>query len=261
MYYERCNDKMESLTELYKIGRVPSSSHTIGPERACMIFKSNNRSADAFKAILYGSLAKTGKGYGTDVVISKTFMPFKCSVEFDFGNIDIPHPNTMKLIAYKSGREIDSVRVFSVGGGSIEFENYNVKRNERIYKLSKFSEIADYCRQNSIRLWEYVVQNEDKDFHTYMKNVWEQMKQAILNGLNDEGMLPGGLEVMKKAKSLYSSQHIDETAETRENRMVCSYAFAVSEQNASGEKIVTAPTCGAAGIVPAVLHYNSLLLN
>ncbi len=247
---------MESLTELYKIGRGPSSSHTIGPEKACMIFKSNNTNADQFKVILYGSLAKTGKGHGTDVIIKKTFMPFKCSVEFDFFNTNIPHPNTMKLVAYKLGKKIDSVRVFSVGGGSIEFENYNRLKPHKIYKLSNFCEIASYCKLNCIRLWEYVVENENNDFFDYMEAVWDQMKKSILNGLSDEGVLPGGLKVVKKAKSLYSSESVDETEQTKENRIVCSYAFAVSEQNASGETIVTAPTCGAAGIVPAVLYYH-----
>lgn len=90
----------------------------------------------------------------------------------------------------------------------------------------------------------------------HMQDIWEAMKMSVKNGLADSGTLPGGLGVQKKAKSLFNNQHIDETAETRENRMVCSYAFAVGEQNASGERIVTAPTCGAAGIVPAVLYYQ-----
>ena len=107
-----------------------------------------------------------------------------------------------------------------------------------------------------MRLWEYALENEDSSFIPYMQNIWEVMKNSIKSGLLDEGILPGGLEVQKKAKSLYNSQHIDESAETKENRMVCSYAFAVSEQNASGEKIVTAPTCGAAGVLPAVLYYQ-----
>ena len=247
---------MESLTELYKIGRGPSSSHTIGPEKACMIFKAKNAEADKFKAILYGSLAKTGKGHGTDTVIRKTFLPADCEIEFNYIDADLPHPNTMELVAFKGNTECNRVKVFSVGGGSIVFENDTVKKPEKIYSLDKFSDIAEYCNEKSIHLWEYVLETEDEEFLKYMQDIWEAMKVSIKSGLVDSGTLPGGLEVQKKAKYLFNNQHIDESSETREHRMVCSYAFAVGEQNASGERIVTAPTCGAAGIVPAVLYYQ-----
>lgn len=247
---------MESIAELYKIGRGPSSSHTIGPERACAIFKSTNSDADEFKVTLFGSLAKTGKGHGTDAVIEKTMAPIKCQVEFDFITTDIPHPNTMDMIAYRNGEEICRKRVLSVGGGSIVFEGHRVEESKRIYKLSTFNDISDYCKKKNIRLWEYAMENEDDGFYDHMINVWKTMKETIRRGLDDSGELPGGLKVQKKAKLLFNNQHIDETAETRENRMVCAYAFAVGEQNASGETIVTAPTCGAAGIVPAVLYYQ-----
>ncbi len=247
---------MESLTELYKIGRGPSSSHTIGPEKACMIFAGKNINADRFRAILYGSLAKTGKGHGTDVVIKKTFFPIECDVEFNLTENNIPHPNTMKLIAYKDNIEIDKARVFSIGGGSIVFENSCAEKPKKIYKLNKFGDIADYCKRKSISIWEYAMENEQPGFEKHIWKIWEAMKESITNGLKDEGVLPGGLGVQKKAKILFESQHNGETPEAREGRMVSSYAFAVGEQNASGEKIVTAPTCGAAGVLPAVLYYN-----
>lgn len=247
---------MESISEIYKIGRGPSSSHTIGPEKACILFAEKNVRADKFKAVLYGSLAKTGKGHGTDVVIKKTFLPLPCDVEFNIIESNLSHPNTMELIAYKDNKEIDKVKVLSVGGGSIEFENYCTKKNKAVYKLTKFNDIAEYCKEHSIRPWEYALRNENEEFTEYMQCVWSTMKQSIQNGLNDDGVLPGGLNVQKKAKALFNSEHIDETSETRENRMVCAYAFAIGEQNASGEKIVTAPTCGAAGVVPAVLYYQ-----
>lgn len=247
---------MESLRELYKIGRGPSSSHTIGPEKACVIFKERNKNADSFKAILYGSLAKTGKGHGTDEVIKKTFLPKRSEIQFDFVSNDLKHPNTMELISYKENAELERVRVYSVGGGSVIFENDIQKAPKKVYSLDKFTEIAKYCKEKDIRLWQYALENEDKDFKEYMYNIWNAMKTSIKNGLDDEGVLPGGLGVLKKAKSLFESQHVDETPVTKENRMVCAYAYAVGEQNASGEKIVTAPTCGAAGIVPAVLYYQ-----
>lgn len=247
---------MESITQLYKIGRGPSSSHTIGPEKACMIFKEKNYDADKFKAILYGSLAKTGEGHGTDTVIKKTFLPYPSEVEFNCENTDIPHPNTMDIISYKNGKETNRVRVLSVGGGSVVFENYPVIKPKKIYNLNKFSDIATYCESKSIRMFEYAIEVENDEFLKYMHSIWDAMKESITKGLQDNGILPGGLNVVKKARSLFNNQHIDESAETKEHRMVCSFAFAVGEQNASGEKIVTAPTCGAAGIVPAVLYYQ-----
>lgn len=249
-------DGMESMRELYKIGRGPSSSHTIGPERACKVFLRNNPNADHFRAILYGSLAKTGTGHGTDTVIKKTLAPIPCEVEFNLTKTDLEHPNTMELVAYQKNKETDRALILSVGGGSIVFNHATEEKPAKVYKETKFSEIEAYCKEKNIRLWEYAEENEGEGFFDYMADIWSAMKASIRNGLADEGILPGGLGVAKKARSLFNNQHIDESAETRENRMVCSYAFAVSEQNASGEKIVTAPTCGAAGVLPAVLYYQ-----
>lgn len=259
---ERKNDEkpagMESLSELYKTGAGPSSSHTMGPEKACRIFADRNDNADSFKVILYGSLAKTGKGHGTDVVIRKTFAPKEVTVEFDTSvpAVSLPHPNTMDIIAIKNGRKADSARVMSVGGGSIVSDDFRIPVPGLIYPETSFKEISDFCRKNKLRLWQYVERREGEGFSEHMANIWETMKDSINRGLEDEGVLPGGLEVVKKAKTLYNSQHIDESAETRENRIVCSYAFAVSEQNASCGKVVTAPTCGASGVVPACLYYQ-----
>lgn len=247
---------MESLSELYKIGRGPSSSHTIGPEKACRIITEKYPEADEFKIILYGSLAKTGKGHGTDAVIRKTLMPKKCTVEFDCTCTDIPHPNTMDIFIYINGSVHKKVRVLSVGGGSIVFDGIAEQKPPLIYKENSFSQIAEYCNKNSKRIWEYVAENEGPDCFERLKKVWSAMQASIKNGLADEGILPGGLGVHKKAKSLYNSRYIGESNETRENRIVCAYAFAVGEQNAAGETIVTAPTCGAAGVVPAVLYYH-----
>jgi L-serine dehydratase len=162
----------------------------------------------------------------------------------------------MELAAYRKGVLLGKERVVSVGGGSIRFEGETEMPPSRIYALDKFCDIAAYCREKDLRLWEYVLSVENTRFPSYMQEIWCAMKEAIIRGISDEGILPGGLGVVKKAKSLSENQHPDESAETKENRMVCAYAFAVSEQNASGERIVTAPTCGAAGVLPAVLYYN-----
>ena len=253
---EQAGIGMETLRGLYKIGRGPSSSHTIGPERACKQFLAEHPEIDELRAVLYGSLAKTGKGHGTDRIIRATVAPLPCNVLFDEHRTDLPHPNTMDLVGLCQGKEIARARVMSVGGGSILFEGQDPASIPRVYPESTFADIAAYCRENGLRLWEYALRYEDEEFFSYMGEVWQTMKQSILRGLEDEGILPGGLNVKKKAKSLYRSQHIDESAETRENRMVCAFAFAVSEQNADGGEIVTAPTCGAAGVLPAVLYYE-----
>ena len=248
--------KMQSLTELYKIGRGPSSSHTMGPEKACMLFKDKYSNADRFKVILYGSLAKTGVGHGTDRIVVETLAPIPCEVVFNPSDIPLPHPNTMDLFAYEGEQEIGKLRVMSVGGGEICFEGTPLAVPPDVYEMASFEHIAAYCRKHYLRLWEYVKEVEGEAVWQHLYEIWDAMKTSIRVGLNTSGILPGGLEVVRKAKQLQDRQHIDESAETRENRMVCAFAFAVSEQNAAGERIVTAPTCGSAGVMPAVLYYQ-----
>lgn len=257
-YVRESYTRMESVKELYRIGRGPSSSHTIGPEKACRIMRERFPTADLFRITLYGSLAKTGRGHGTDEVIKKTLAPIPCEVKFNLNDTVIPHPNTMDIVALKNGRELSRARVKSVGGGKILFDGERAEEVFSPYAETKFHDIAVYCQEKGIRLWQYVEENEQDDFWDYMQEIWDTMKTSIKRGLNDEGILPGGLGVHKKAKSLYNNQHLDESNQTRENRLVCSYAFAISEQNASGETIVTAPTCGAAGVLPAVLYYQQI---
>ncbi len=247
---------MKSLRAIYRIGRGPSSSHTIGPERACEMIKKSYPRADSFTAILYGSLAKTGVGHGTDRVIKSTFYPIPCDIRFNRTLNELPHPNTMDIIAYEKGYELGRSRVASVGGGKIVVDGVEYGEGDDVYPVSSFEAIAEVCRRDDIRLWQYAHRFEGDELLDHLALVWEQMKKSIACGLADEGVLPGGLSVQKRAKQLYNSRHIDESAETRENRLVCAYAFAVSEQNACAEHIVTAPTCGASGVLPAVLFYE-----
>ena len=247
---------MKSLTELYKIGRGPSSSHTMGPEKAAKLFMERNKSAYSFKVILYGSLAKTGKGHGTDVVLKKTFTK-PVDVVFDYENENLPHPNTMDLFAIDlNGKITDSWRVYSVGGGAIEVEGESSIDPPEVYPHHTFEQIRAYCDENEISIPQYVERFEGAQIRGYLATIWETMKNAIKQGLKASGVLPGGLNTERRAKILYQQRHIDETPQTKENRLVCAYAFAVSEQNASGEVIATAPTCGACGILPAVLKYE-----
>ncbi len=244
---------MKSLKELYRIGKGPSSSHTIGPERACKIFLAENPEAESFKAVLYGSLAKTGVGHGTDGVVKSVLK--NVEIECDDGSDGLPHPNTMDLFAYNGGRETASMRVYSVGGGAIRIEGRPSGEGKEVYPLESFAEIRRFCEERALRLSDYVFVCEGEALKEYLKEVWQAMKASVEAGLKAQGVLPGGLGVERKARFLYRQKHIDESAETKENRLVCAYAFAVSEQNASAGTIVTAPTCGASGVLPAVLKY------
>ncbi len=249
---------MQSLKEIYKIGRGPSSSHTMGPERAAKLMRARHPEADAFRVTLYGSLALTGKGHGTDAVLKKTFEPLPCEVVFDGLSPTPVHPNTLDICALKGGRELALTRFYSVGGGTLKIEGEpegGTGADGAVYPLSTYDDISAYCAGKNIRLWQYVEECEGEGIFTYLAGVWERMKAAIHEGLTTTGVLPGCLGTERRAQHLYNQRHIDESAQTRENRLVCSYAFAVSEQNASGGVIVTAPTCGSCGVVPSVLNY------
>ncbi|MEI2394410.1 L-serine ammonia-lyase [Paenibacillus phytohabitans] len=247
---------MRSLTELFKIGSGPSSSHTMGPEKAARIFKSENEDADEFKALIYGSLAKTGKGHLTDKAILRALSPVPAEVEFvPQADFVLPHPNTMDLFAYKDGRQISSMRVVSIGGGDIVIEGREEMQTPDVYPENSFAEVSTFCNANHIRLSDYVEQREGKQIWDFLQGIWEAMKRSIDEGLSVTGILEGGLEVERKAKYLYHQRDMDESPETRENRIVSAYAFAVNEQNAAAGTVVTAPTCGASGVVPASLRY------
>lgn len=250
------NAGMESLKELYRIGRGPSSSHTIGPERICKHFQSKYPQADAFEIVLYGSLAKTGKGHGTDKVMEKTLYPKAVKIAFNYSEDNLPHPNTLDITVLKDGMVLEKQRVCSTGGGKFEICGSKEAENATVYPFSTFKEISEYCLKNDLRLYQYAEICESGDIREYIRQIWDIMKKSIQSGLTADGVLPGTLQVSKKAKKLFNSEHIDEAPETKENRLISAYAFAVSEQNASGETIVTAPTCGAAGVLPAVLFYE-----
>ena len=247
---------MRSLRELYKTGKGPSSSHTMGPFNASRQFLSENPDADSFKVILYGSLSKTGKGHMTDEAIIEGLAPKETEIIFSEDSLsEDDHPNTMDFFAIKDGKEVNYKRVYSVGGGATKYKGELPEESKEVYSLETFTEIAAYCKHHNMRLSDYVFMCEGEDIKTYLHSIWRAMKNAINEGLSQEGTLPGRLHVARKAQFLFNARHIDESDSTRENRIVCAYAYAVSEQNASGGIIVTAPTCGACGVVPAALKY------
>ncbi len=246
---------MQSLRKLYKIGIGPSSSHTMGPQYAAEYVNEKYPDAEFVKVILYGSLALTGEGHGTHTALSSTLRA-KNEIVFNTEETSLPHPNTLDFIIYDNdNNEVAKVRAMSIGGGEIRIEGQPSVTAPEVYPQKNFEEIKDYCLMHHLRLSDYVAKYEGEDIFPFLKTIWERMKLTVREGLSQEGILPGGLEVERKAKYLYAQRHMDETPETRENRLVCAYAFAAGEQNAGGGMITTAPTCGASGVLPAVLYY------
>jgi len=246
---------MESLKELYRFGKGPSSSHTMGPEKAAVGFLADYPDADFYRVVLYGSLAKTGKGHLTDEVLSRVFGDRPHEIEFNMTETDLPHPNTMDLFALSEGKTLCERRVISVGGGRIRLLGDEERKAPDIYPEADFAEVKDYCLKNGITLWQYVEHYEGADIRAFLLQVWERMKDEVKRGLLAEGVLAGGLEVERKAKYFYSQEKENERSITRETRLVSSYAYAAAEENAAGGEIVTAPTCGSCGVMPAVLVY------
>ena len=246
---------MQSLKMLYKIGKGPSSSHTMGPQYAAEYINENYPDAAFVKVILYGSLALTGEGHGTDKILKETIVAPN-EIVLNTEEKDLPHPNTLDFVVFDNDKnEIANVRAMSIGGGEIRIEGVPAVTAPEVYPQKNFDEIKEYCLMHHLRLSDYVANYEGEAIFMFLKSVWEQMKMTVREGLAMEGILPGGLEVERKAKYLYAQRHMDETPETRENRLVCAYAYAASEQNAGGGTITTAPTCGASGVLPAVLFY------
>jgi L-serine dehydratase len=247
---------MESIQHLYKIGLGPSSSHTMGPRNAAVKFLEHNPQAARFEVTLYGSLAATGKGHLTDKAILDVLTPVSPTDIIWEPETFLPfHPNGMRFRALNAEETItDEVVLYSVGGGDVVMEGEERKTGENVYDMSTISDILQWCDRTGHSFWEYVEQCEHSAVWDYLHEVWTVMKEAVERGLEAEGVLPGGLGVARKATSYYV--HASGYNSSLKSRgLVYAYALAVSEENASGGKIVTAPTCGSCGIVPAVLYH------
>ncbi len=248
---------MESIKTIFKIGSGPSSSHTMGPELAVKEFK-KLFDVDQYEVELYGSLALTGKGHLTDYIIKETFKPIEGKVIFDLKKDDLVHPNQMKIKGYKKGELIAEYEIASVGGGNIvqliDGQMSSVKEDDSldVYEHSKLSDIIDYCENNNISLIQYILDREGEDLKDYLQEIYDVMKDAINRGINTKGIIPGKLNLIRRASNLYESYKDDPK---EKEILLSSYAYAVNEENASGGKIVTAPTCGACGVLPSLLKY------
>lgn len=251
---------MESLREIFRIGKGPSSSHTMGPQRAAIIFAERHPEAARFEVTLYGSMAATGKGHMTDkaiIDVLKQIAPVEIVWE---PSVFLPyHPNGMLFRAYNNSQDLlDEWTVYSVGGGALSegkaTDDYFHK--ESVYDLHTLKDIQTWCEHHGRGYWEYVKHCEGDDLWDYLREVWKTMQAAVERGLDSEGALPGPLNLARKAPNYYiKARGYKPSLQSR--GMVYSYALAVSEENASGGTIVTAPTCGACGVVPAVLYHLS----
>ena len=247
---------MKTLKELYRIGIGPSSSHTMGPRKAAEIFLAKHPEAKSFEVTLYGSLAATGKGHMTDVAIIDTLQPHAPTQIIWQPHFFLPyHPNGMLFKSKdKNGKVTDEWTVYSVGGGALAEEGVSTTETPDIYEMSKMTDILAWCERTGRSYWEYVLLCEDPDIWDYLHEVWKTMQEAVERGLEQEGALPGPLNLRRKAATYYiKANGYKDNLKSR--GLVFSYALAVSEENASGGKIVTAPTCGSCGVVPAVLYH------
>ena len=246
---------MKSIRSVYKVGHGPSSSHTVGPYNAAEYFKNRHKDADGFKVVLYGSLALTGAGHGTAKAINAVLPGAEILYDIKTPESELPHPNTMDFIAIKDGRELDRTRVLSVGGGAISIEGDHNEELDDVYTHNSYSEIMSFCKTNQLSLPEYIYAHEKIDIRKLLKNRWHSMEACVEKGLCEEGELPGGLGVMRKAKTLFNTVSYNESSDVTMDRLISAFAYAVSEENAAGSTMVTAPTCGSCGVIPAIFYY------
>lgn len=251
---------MKTLKELFKIGKGPSSSHTMGPQKAAKIFLENNRGASSFEVTLYGSLAATGKGHMTDIAIIEVLEPVAPIRIIWKPDVFLPfHPNGMKFRSFTNDEKpINEWTVYSIGGGALSEGkgDDDMFNSPEVYDMNSMTDIMKWCERTGRNYWEYVQLCEDSSLWDYLEVVWIKMKEAVERGLKREGRLPGPLNLPRKAPTYYvKASGYKQSLQTR--GLVYAYALAVSEENASGGTIVTAPTCGACGVLPAVLYHIS----
>ena len=246
---------MKSIISVYKIGNGPSSSHTVGPYHAAQTFGSRYPDADSYEVTLYGSLAFTGEGHGTGKAILSGLPGAKIVFDRETREEDLPHPNTMLFKAFKGGKEIAATRIFSIGGGSIRIENESSEEDREVYPQKNFSEIVALCNQEKISILQLIYILEGYTLRDYLRKVWKAMQESVERGLAADGVLPGGLNLTRKAKYLYGKRCYNESADVTMNRVIAAYAYAVSEENAAENVVVTAPTCGSCGVLPSILYY------
>lgn len=247
---------MESLRHLFRIGIGPSSSHTMGPQSAAKIYVKRHPEATKFDVVLYGSLAATGKGHMTDVAILRVLEEQGSAVIHWEPQTRLPfHPNAMRFAVQEAdGSLSDEWVVYSIGGGALSEGPNDTVEYRHVYPLTTMDDIMHWCNETGCSLWEYVEQNEGPEIWEYLAKVWQVMCESVERGINHEGVLPGPLGLQRKAP-IYYTKAKGYKANLQSSGLVYAYALAVSEENASGGVIATAPTCGSCGVLPAVLYH------
>ena len=244
---------MEPLSELFRIGYGPSSSHTMGPARASEIFRARHAEAKRFEVTLYGSLSATGKGHFTDRAIEYVLGPDRTKVVWSKEELPF-HPNGMQFRAYDAAdKELEKWTCFSIGGGALAEEG-KMPSVPKVYKQDTMADILAWCGRNGSHFWELFDKTEGKKGWEHLEAVWKQMQATIAEGLKADGVLPGGLNLPRKAKSFYR-QALKLAENHGQVAQLAAYAYAVNEENAALGLVVTAPTCGSCGTLPAVLRY------
>lgn len=243
---------MHTIKEIYKIGYGPSSSHSMAPRKAAENFLEKNPNADEYKVWLYGSLAATGKGHQTDEAIQKVFKDKTLEIIWEPETFLPLHPNGLKFKSFIKGKEVDNYDIYSVGGGDISETGEHSGTN--IYDIKCMDEMLEWCKKEGRSIWEYVEEIEGKKIWDYLKIVWQVMQDAIKRGLEAERVLPGKLKLPRKASSYYIKSK-GAVGSQKNIGLIFAYALAVSEENAAGGLIVTAPTCGSLGVLPGILHF------
>ena len=248
---------MHSIKTLYKVGNGPSSSHTIGPKVASQFIIDKYKDCDYVKVTLFGSLAFTGKGHLTDYIIEKTFNEnnIKVDICFNYEILDLEFPNTMHFEIYKNNIILGEETIFSIGGGLIKVKDFENVEEKEVYPHKTILQIKEFCSQNNLSFVDYVLHFEDSSIVEFTEHIYQVMTRSVKNGLSKTGVLPGKLMVERKAYTIFNNIKPNETESMKEKRLVSSYAFACSEENASGGEIVTAPTCGSCGIIPSIIMY------
>ena len=248
---------MHSIKTLYKVGNGPSSSHTIGPKVASQFIIDKYKDCDYVKVTLFGSLAFTGKGHLTDYIIEKTFNEnnIKVDICFNYEILDLEFPNTMHFEIYKNNTILGEETIFSIGGGLIKVKDFENVEEKEVYPHKTILQIKEFCSQNNLSFVDYVLHFEDISIVEFTEHIYQVMTRSVKSGLSKTGVLPGKLMVERKANTIFNNIKPNETESMKEKRLVSSYAFACSEENASGGEIVTAPTCGSCGIIPSIIMY------
>jgi len=249
---------MKSIQHIYKIGTGPSSSHSMGPRKAAELFSEKLTDKKCKITVeLYGSLAAVGKTHLTDRAIIEGLRPLKAEILWKKEQSLPLHPNGMIFKAFdNNGRTICIWRVYSVGGGELIDDNGPIQQlSYCTYRLNTISEIITWCIENNKSFWQYCSSNETEDVWEHLSQVWLVMCDSIGRGISSkQEYLPGSLRLKRKARTMLNYAH-KRIGILRDFNLLSAYSLAVAEENADGHKIVTAPTCGSAGVLPSVLYY------